>query len=209
MISCLCITQDRPEFYEFLLWNFDKQTTDKKRELVIVDASVTPYKWPERENVRVIRVDPSLNIPQMRNIALETAAGDVITWWDDDDWKHPDMLKVIDNSDYDLVGSSKTYFVRLDNGLAAPFTLSYPWPGSLGVKNDDLPTFNEKTERGSDHAWIKELTKRNMLFIDDPLHFLVTHTKNISNPSTRWEKEAVIPISEVFEEHGLDKIWQQ
>ena len=94
-ISYLCVTHERPQFIPWLLWNFERQTWPDK-ELIIVDSSETPAAVFAREHpdVRVVAA-PGANVPAKRNIALAEAAGDAITWLDDDDWRHPDSAAVL------------------------------------------------------------------------------------------------------------------
>ena len=50
-VSCLCVTENRPEFMDWMLWNYDRQTWPE-RELVVVDSSGAPFS-SGRDDVRV------------------------------------------------------------------------------------------------------------------------------------------------------------
>jgi glycosyltransferase involved in cell wall biosynthesis len=93
LISCLCVTENRAAFMPWLLWNYDRQTWPN-RELIIVDSSPAPLAC-EREDVRVIAAPTGANIPAKRNMALRAAQGEIVTWFDDDDWQHPDKLAIL------------------------------------------------------------------------------------------------------------------
>jgi glycosyltransferase involved in cell wall biosynthesis len=204
-ISCLCITEDRPEFMEFLLWNYHKQSFKGKKELVVIDSSLESSLDVVDASIRVIDAPTGTNIPTKRNIALEHARGRYITWFDDDDWQHPDKLKIIIEKDYPFIASDKTIFVRIDNRLGYIYR-NYIFPGSIGVLRKLVSKYDERKDAGSHAKWIEQLDKPRI--IDEYMHFLVVHDKNISNPLSRWSK-ADIPISDIIPDHGLDKIqWQ-
>src|SRR5438309_10414663 len=91
LVSCLCVTEGRPAFMPWLLWCFDRQTWSH-RELVIVDSSLEPSQVVGRDDVRVVSLPPGTRVGKKRNLALQEAHGEIITWFDDDDWQHPHKL---------------------------------------------------------------------------------------------------------------------
>src|SRR5690606_27618413 len=91
LVSCLCVTERRSAFMPWLLWGYERQTW-KDKELIIIDSSKEPFR-SERADVRVIHAEPGSNIPVKRNLALRAARGDVIAWFDDDDWQYPERLE--------------------------------------------------------------------------------------------------------------------
>jgi glycosyltransferase involved in cell wall biosynthesis len=77
---------------------FQRQTYPD-RELVIVDdgqEDLTPIleELPP-EMVRYVRLEKNeANVlGRLRNLSLETATGDIMAQWDDDDWYHPERLE--------------------------------------------------------------------------------------------------------------------
>ena len=74
LISCLCVTEGRPEFIPWLLWCYDRQTWER-RELIIVDSSPKPCSY-DREDVQVIAEAPGTRVAAKRNRALAAARGD-------------------------------------------------------------------------------------------------------------------------------------
>lgn len=93
LISCLCITENRPQFIPWLLWCYDRQTW-KNKELVIVDSSLEPLELL-RSDVRVIHVPTGSGIMQKRGVAFQHMRGEALAWFDDDDWQHPERLERI------------------------------------------------------------------------------------------------------------------
>jgi glycosyltransferase involved in cell wall biosynthesis len=71
-----------------------------RRELVIVSQGNAGYREALArciaeagiEDVRMIAADPSLRLGALRNISLDSARGELVCVWDDDDCSHPDRL---------------------------------------------------------------------------------------------------------------------
>ena len=81
MISCLTITYNRPEFHDFLLWNFNKQSCDNK-ELIVIDGSNENYeKIFKGHGIKYYHYPNERSIPKKRNLALEYANGNYLTWF--------------------------------------------------------------------------------------------------------------------------------
>lgn len=113
-VSFLTVTGDRPEFMPWLLWNYKRQAW-KNKELIIVDSSEEPALI-RGKNITVV---PALddNVPTMRNLALDAAGGDYITWLDDDDWRHPQFCKLLlANLETPIIGGRVAWFVNLLTG---------------------------------------------------------------------------------------------
>lgn len=90
LVSALMITHGRPGFVLKAVEWFQLQTWQRK-ELVIVDDS-TPDKRPDLSRVRGVRYvvpERPMHIGEKHDRAVEEAQGDVLTYWDDDDWFSP------------------------------------------------------------------------------------------------------------------------
>lgn len=99
LVSCLMVTRNRAQLACRAVACFAEQTWPK-RELVIVDdgdEDYTPVLAPyARElDIRYHRLAhrSDLRLGDLRNIALERAAGDFVAQWDDDEWYHPKRLE--------------------------------------------------------------------------------------------------------------------
>ncbi|WP_433727407.1 glycosyltransferase [Actinoplanes sp. CA-051413] len=92
LVSCLMPTADRREFVPSAIRCFLDQSYPD-RELVVVDDGRDPVRdIVAGAGVRYVRLDRRTVLGTKRNIAAETARGDVLVHWDDDDWSHPDRL---------------------------------------------------------------------------------------------------------------------
>ena len=121
-MSCLCVTEDRPAFFPWLLWNYRKQDY-RARELVIVDSSGEPPAVPDEPGVTVVRCPPRTSVARKRNLAVEAARGTLITWFDDDDWQHPRKLSILAaalGDDEVLAGPRRSWFIDLQRESGSP-----------------------------------------------------------------------------------------
>ena len=196
MVSCLCVTEERPAFMPWLLWCFERQTW-QHRELVIVDSSIQPLQIVERKEIRIIRVSPGLNVAKKRNIVLREAHGEIITWFDDDDWQHPDKLSLLVkalNGDAVYAGSSKAWFVDIIGKRCASYNCSN-WHilfNSAGFRrNAVLPIhFQENVRQASDTRWMNNLntqyrTRAVVMDPNVPMFLWLCHGNNLSNPARK------------------------
>lgn len=193
LVSCLCITEDRDAFMPWLRWNFDKQDYPH-RELVVVDSSRGEPQLLSGPGLSLIRCAPGTSVAKKRNMALEAAQGEFVTWFDDDDWQHPRKLALLAEALRDgraLAGNSRSWFVDLMTGRAR----EHVWQrsilfNSLGARRElaaGVP-FDEARRRASDTPWTVALRRKahgSEVVLDRPLFFWLCHERNLSNPTGR------------------------
>lgn len=101
-ISCLSVTFDRLVLLKEAIRCYCDQTYPS-RELVIVTAGAARYQQAiadhigalGRSDIRAIFLGSGqYTLAQARNVALDTASGDILCQWDDDDLYHPERLRV-------------------------------------------------------------------------------------------------------------------
>jgi glycosyltransferase involved in cell wall biosynthesis len=98
-VSCLMVTANRERFFKRSLLSYRRQTYPHK-ELIIIDdgdQDLGPLlKDLPAEEVKYLRIEkkPGNVLGYLRNRSLDNASGDFITQWDDDDWYHPDRLRI-------------------------------------------------------------------------------------------------------------------
>ncbi len=211
LASCLCVTENRPAFLPWLLWNYLKQDFGG-RELVIVDSSKEPAAIPDCTGVTIVRCPPGTGVARKRNIAVDASRGDVLTWFDDDDWQHPSKLLILVaalRTDGVLAGPSSSWFVELNTGRARPHTAhrNVIFNG-LAVRRAavDGIRFDERRARAADTAWLASIRRKARCVpavVPQVLTFWLCHRANISNPAKRYVythplgavREAVGPVA--------------
>lgn len=185
-ISVLTVTQDRPEFLPWLLWNYERQKWADK-ELILVDSSKKPAKLA---GVKVIHA-PGANVPAKRNIALEAAKGDAITWLDDDDWRHPQsLIRLVAGFDREtaIAGGRWSWFMDLATGQVKRYCDRRGLLFNCLLVDTAVAQavhFDETEARGSDVTWMGELLKRPFAYTYDPLCFFLCHDRNLGNVAAR------------------------
>ena len=198
MISCLCITSKRrTKFREWLLWNYTKQSHCDRQLVVVSDDD----DWPSWVKLKV--VSSSLNVPQKRNIALDIVNSTMVTWFDDDDWQHPDKCRLLAESVIPgvVAGSTGSFFLspRLMKKVdVSPGSLIF---NSIGIMRDECPNFEEGTPVASDVEWMRVVLAGSRVHeIDKVLSFFLVHDDNISNKEQRIRPHVPVTIDELGEE---------
>lgn len=192
ILSCLCVTYNRPEFHEFLLWNFNKQTC-RDIELIVVDGSTRSYADRFRQDrVRYIHLHDQPNIPLKRNLAMDNATAPYIAWFDDDDWQHPrrgEILLAQLKTGALLTGCNSSFFYNVLDGSIKTYSGSQILFNSLGVERKiaGATRFREDCLKASDNEWCRQIFSKTrhqtVTLKSEPLFFWLSHRKNISNPS--------------------------
>jgi glycosyltransferase involved in cell wall biosynthesis len=121
LVSCMMPTFDRRSFVPQAISLFERQDYPN-RELVIVDDGTDPIGdlIPADPRYRYVRLDRRASIGAKRNIACETAKGDIVIGWDDDDWYAPSRITAqtepIRAGRADAVGLSESLMMELATG---------------------------------------------------------------------------------------------
>lgn len=92
LVSCLLLTRDRRPFIPLALASYASQQY-RNRELLVFDDGHDPIEDLVRDvaGARYERV-PRMTLGAKRNAACEAAAGEIIVYFDDDDWYGPRRL---------------------------------------------------------------------------------------------------------------------
>ena len=156
LVSCLCVTEDRPHFIPWLVWNFEKQS-HPSLELVVVDSSLEPVKEQLPDGVTYVRAEHGASIGAKRNLALKACRGEALTWMDDDDWQHPDKCAILAESleqGCDVAGCRSAFFLDLLSFKTRRYSNNRRMIfNSLGVRTDLARWFSfpEDVRKGFGH----------------------------------------------------------
>ena len=99
MVSCLMVTQDRPQLAARAIECFLAQSYPS-RELVVIDTSISDELQRGIEAIcyppiRLHRIPGSAaKLGDLRNLAVQESSGEFVCQWDDDDLCDPDRLAV-------------------------------------------------------------------------------------------------------------------
>lgn len=93
LVTCLCVTRDRPEWLAGAVRYFLLQTFEDAELLIVADG--TPViDGGDDPRIRVVNLPQRpATLGEKRNIGCEAAAGKVIAVWDDDDYHAPGRLR--------------------------------------------------------------------------------------------------------------------
>lgn len=113
-VSVLCVTFNRQHLIPFIIYQFKKQSyPNDLMELIIYDDSkerVFPNIYDD--NINYIYSNEKKTLGEKRNKLNSIAKGDIIVWFDDDDYYFPDRIKntvsLLNNSKQLLVGCTYT-----------------------------------------------------------------------------------------------------
>ena len=178
-LSCLTVTVGRLTLLKRAVRCYCDQTY-RNRELVIVtDAdgrrrqAIEEYLSSlERPDIRFIPVEGVRSLGALRNIALESAGGEIVCQWDDDDLYHPQRLEkqaapLIAQGEGACLLTDQLHFFEAERALfwvdwTAGGRVQAIWqliPGSLMMYKQRFryPETGSEAKRGEDSALLEAL----------------------------------------------------
>lgn len=100
VVSCLCVTYNRPHYLEKAVQCFLSQTYGKTELVVVCDQKdIRTIRLLESFRSKKIKIYQHENMKartlgEARNLAISCASGDYICNWDDDDWSNVDRIEM-------------------------------------------------------------------------------------------------------------------
>lgn len=175
LISCICITNNRPLLLQRAIACFERQEY-KNKELVLSypkNDEVTRNVINQIEalsDIAIVRIErpEEDNLGVARNNAIFAANGEFICVWDDDDWYHKDRL----HKQYEAIKEGPFKACAIMNILLYDFTTketfysSYRhWEGTLLCRKEILTKklYLEK-DKGEDTELLYFLSSNNVLY---------------------------------------------
>lgn len=199
LVSCLCVTGNRPKQLERVIRCFISQTYPAK-ELVVVtednnyDTITLVMSFSDKQiNLITVDADKKLTLGQLRNLSIENASGDYFFQWDDDDWYHNDRIKIQLSNMIDLAkpASVMVTWLMFDTTSGTAY-LSSPafWPGSIMCKKEIVKNLEyPPVKKGEDTAFALQLLAQNHMapILRPILYVYVFHGANTWD-STHFSK---------------------
>jgi len=191
LISCICVTSNRPLLLQRAIACFERQTYRNKELVLSYPKGDLPTKnvveqicaISDMPLVILERPDEE-NLGTARNHAIEAANGEFICIWDDDDWYHNDRLRC----QYDSIKGSPfkaciflsilLYDFESKEAFFSPYRM---WEGTLLCDKETLSKqlYLDK-ERGEDTAVVFSLYAHNMLYniLEAPFMYIYIYHGN-------------------------------
>ncbi|MEX0609953.1 MAG: glycosyltransferase family 2 protein [Balneolaceae bacterium] len=190
------VTANRTQLAKRAVECFLNQTYHNK-ELIVIDDGKEDYsailsKIPS-EQIKYLKLEekPDSVLGKLRNMSLEKATGDYLMQWDDDDWYHPDRIKVqaeiLDKGNDACCLSSAIMHLDTQDFINHPFNGVLPdgIPGSIMHKRNDSIRYPE-TRRAEDTVYLNEWLKKKYFKLDDSYNYLFLRAFHGNNT---WEQD--------------------
>lgn len=224
LISCLCVTWKKPKMLRRAIDCFLKQTYPN-RQLVLIyedfdlptadlingltpDCRIKPVK---------ISSNPKKTLGELRNISIESADGEYVCQWDDDDWFAPERLteqmRCICNTG--RAASILTHWLIFDATTGKSYVSNARlWEGSILSRKDVLSAYPRES-KGEDTVVIDQLYQSAQLALisDMPELYIYTfhggntwgtsHFDEIFNASCELSPEYGQQIREILEIYDM------
>lgn len=175
-----------------------------KNGLPLGVQSFLRQSWPRKELVLVtcdpcdemdaagfdVNVVPKATLGGLRQDSLELAAGEFVATWDDDDWSHPDRLKLQIGALSAVPHAEACVLLRIavddtirDRAFTSPL---HGWEMTMVARRECTPAYNRELQFGEDTDCIGQF--RRVILLDRPdLYRLVVHPG--CTASNRWAPE--------------------
>jgi len=194
LISCICITNDRPHLLQQAINCFELQTYQNKELLIsypnndgLTKELIDHHKAEGKLNIIAVERDAEITLGNARNDALYNCNGAYICIWDDDDWHHRDRLS-IQFSSMNAIGqnyqaSILTHIFLYDYTTHLGY-LSFPhhWEGTLFCKKEMLLQNQYADRNKAEDTHVVPFLERSKLLahIDEApyLYIYTFHGKN-------------------------------
>jgi glycosyltransferase involved in cell wall biosynthesis len=219
LISCICITNNRPALLLRAVACFESQNYPNK-ELVIsypdndIETKELIQQLLKNDELKIFQIirPAEESLGNARNNAIAKCHGDFICIWDDDDWYHPSRLSFQFNSMQTLghgYQASILTQVLLYDHITQKAYLSFPytWDGSILCRKEIiLQNQYANRDKGEDTHIIKFLDGRKLLHYIPNMPYLYVYIYHGANTWDYAHFDYFLGKSEVLDIEVTDKI---
>ena len=218
LISCICITGGRIALLKKAINCFNNQDYPNKEMVVSFPLKdrLTRYvvQKIQKENVNVLPIERSDDeyLGTARNKAIETANGEYICIWDDDDWYHPSRLSYqygcLKNADDRFIGCVFSRLLLFDSTLKKTYlSFYYVWEGTLMCQKEFFIKHHYTSKnRGEDSNVIDVLDSGKMLSHIADFPFLYIYVYHGSNTWSNAHFKSFFKRSEILDEDITENV---
>lgn len=208
MVSCLMVTNNRLALAKRAIRCYAAQTYPNRELVIVTDGEPRIRRGLERfiaelklEDVRFIYLErANLTLGQLRNAAIDAAAGEVLCQWDDDDCYHPDRIRVqveqmLNNNGRACCLTDHLQFLDEDRALVwIDWTLGGKYgkdqllPGTIVMFKDDrfrYPESGPYARRGEDTVLLYDICETVPVVAAKGLGYLYLYTYHGRNSFDR------------------------
>lgn len=213
LISCICITNNRPSLLKRAIYCFELQNYPNK-ELVIsyqkkdIKSRLIIEEAKLNEALKILQIERSVtdSLGDARNQAVYKCTGDYVCMWDDDDWHHTSRLSYQFNS---LRSISQYYQASVLSRILlydattkkAYCSFSYTWDGTILCRKEILlQNQYASRDRGEDTHVITFLSARKLLYKIEDVPFLYIYVYHGENTWNYAHFENFMDKSQVLDE---------
>lgn len=217
LISCICITSNRPQMLMKSILNFDEQDYPNKELIVSYPKSDNATRnllnklLPLLEqSIILVEREETISLGKARNEAILKANGNYICLWDDDDYYHHMRIKYQYNN-MQVNGQYREAClltrVILFDSLKNKVYHSFPnlWPGTL-LCNKNLivkyPFSDNNIAEG--HLLIQFLQENNFLHYIEDFALLYSYVYHGQNTTNYYQLFHFSKISEILDSQSSD-----
>ena len=203
LVSCLCVTRNKPERLKRAIDCFLAQTYPNKELLIVYeDDDINTIKFLEGYDdealygsmaMMEIAANPKSTLGELRNISMADCNGEYFCQWDDDDWYHADRLTISMNAIQSNLqdASILTNWLIFDDVKKQAYLSKFRlWEGSIFCKKSVI---NEKVcypplPRMEDSFFINFLLQACKVYpLTAPYLYIYTFHGNNTWPSSHFE----------------------
>lgn len=210
LISCICVTNNRPELLKNAIGCFESQNYLNK-ELVIsypkkdtLTKRVIEGLQNSGLNILTIEREDTESLGNARNQAIIKSKGEYVCIWDDDDWYHSSRLSFQFNSMQEkgqgYQASILTRILLYDTTSKQVYlSFPYPWEGTILCRKVILLQNQYKNSNiAEDSHVVRFLSSRNLLFKIEHVPFLYVYIYHGNNTWNYKHFEAFLSKSELI-----------
>lgn len=213
LISCLCVTHDKPLMLQRVITCFRDQSYPSRQLVIVYEESdgltadfLNSQTW--EDNIKLVRVPDKpvkLSLGRLRNLSIEQADGDYVCQWDDDDWYDSDRLAI--QMEYILKSQRPACILARWVVYDAVNQKAYLsnvrlWEGSILCRKDILQNKPyPEIPKGEDTEGIDYLSKNNLLTVIRDMPELYIYAYHGTNT---WEQDHFTDIFAASTELSAD-----
>lgn len=208
LVSCLCVTHNRVEILRRAVACFQAQTWPSLELVTVFDESNAETRDFLRSlnDDRIVMVEVpaaqrTMTLGARRNLAVDTAKGEYVAGWDDDDWHRSDrietQMKVVEATG--KPGCAFASWIVHDESEDVYYrSHTRIWEAGVFIRKSECLRYPDLSRR-EDTPMVHGLYKRGKLHLFEchGAYVYIHHGKN-SSPSANWRRllNRSTPLSE-------------